>query len=100
VCSFGIPFLILSVRMQLMRAISTNPKDKTEVSLIFANITQADILLRKELDEFAKNPRFKVFYVLQTVRSECAHVALLWADCMLLFIHCSPRKDGLVALGS
>ncbi|XP_040999522.1 NADH--cytochrome b5 reductase 1-like, partial [Juglans microcarpa x Juglans regia] len=51
---------------QLIRAILENRKDKTNVHLIYANVTLDDILLKEELDAFARNfpNRFKVFYVL------------------------------------
>ena len=51
---------------QLIRAICEDEKDQTEVSLLYANNTEEDILLREELDAFAaKNPKkFKVQYVL------------------------------------
>ncbi|KXJ97480.1 NADH-cytochrome b5 reductase 1 [Microdochium bolleyi] len=39
--------------------------DKTEVDLIFANVTEQDILLKEDLDELAKSdPGFRVHYVL------------------------------------
>eukprot|EP01111_Echinosteliopsis_oligospora_P000901 TRINITY_DN1112_c0_g1_i1.p1 TRINITY_DN1112_c0_g1~~TRINITY_DN1112_c0_g1_i1.p1 ORF type:complete len:262 (+),score=105.12 TRINITY_DN1112_c0_g1_i1:84-869(+) len=51
--------------LQVVRAILKNPEDKTEVRLIFANVNEEDILLKKELDELAaKHPHFKVLYVL------------------------------------
>ncbi|XP_030966849.1 NADH--cytochrome b5 reductase 1-like isoform X1 [Quercus lobata] len=51
---------------QLTRAILENPKDKTNVHLIYANVTLEDILLKEELDAFAKKfpNQFKVYYVL------------------------------------
>ncbi|KAH9704816.1 NADH-cytochrome b5 reductase [Citrus sinensis] len=51
---------------KLTRAILENPKDKTNVHLIYANVTVGDILLKDELDSFATNfpNRFKVYYVL------------------------------------
>ncbi|XP_034705011.1 NADH--cytochrome b5 reductase 1-like [Vitis riparia] len=51
---------------QLTRAILENPKDKTNVHLIYGNISYDDILLKDELDGFARKfpNRFKVFYVL------------------------------------
>ncbi|KAJ4720503.1 NADH-cytochrome b5 reductase [Melia azedarach] len=51
---------------QLIRAILENPKDKTNVHLIYANVTLEDILLKEELDGFATNfpDRFKLYYVL------------------------------------
>ncbi|XP_058107592.1 NADH--cytochrome b5 reductase 1-like [Magnolia sinica] len=51
---------------QVARAILENPKDKTKVHLIYANVTFEDILLKEELDGLANNypDRFKVYYVL------------------------------------
>lgn len=51
---------------QVARAILENPKDKTNVHLIYANVTYEDILLKEELDSLAsKYPdRFKIYYVL------------------------------------
>ncbi|KAF3957320.1 hypothetical protein CMV_017659 [Castanea mollissima] len=51
---------------QLTRAILENPKDKTNVHLIYANVTLEDILLKEELDAFARKfpNQFKVYYVL------------------------------------
>ncbi|RPB04476.1 ferredoxin reductase-like protein [Choiromyces venosus 120613-1] len=51
---------------QLMRAIFSNPEDRTKVTLVFGNLTEEDILLRRELVELENTypQRFKVFYVL------------------------------------
>ncbi|KAG5517252.1 hypothetical protein RHGRI_037868 [Rhododendron griersonianum] len=51
---------------QVTRAILENPKDKTNVRLIYANVTYEDILLKEELDNLASNfpSRFTVYYVL------------------------------------
>ncbi|CAG8101439.1 unnamed protein product [Penicillium nalgiovense] len=51
---------------QLIRAICDDKADTTKISLLYANNTEQDILLRKELDDFAsENPhRFSVQYVL------------------------------------
>ena len=52
---------------QIIRAICEDPKDNTTISLIYANQTEADILLREELDAFAaKNKQFQVYYLLGT----------------------------------
>lgn len=52
--------------LQVIRAIFKDNVDTTQVSLVYANVTEEDILLRKELDELAaQHPRnFKVFYTL------------------------------------
>lgn len=51
---------------QLIRAICEDPNDTTQVSLLYANNTEDDILLRKELDAFAQQfpNKFQVQYVL------------------------------------
>lgn len=51
---------------QLIRAICEHDMDTTEISLIYANRTEEDILLRNELESFArKYPRnFKLWYML------------------------------------
>ncbi|KAL6829623.1 hypothetical protein J3E69DRAFT_354960 [Trichoderma sp. SZMC 28015] len=57
---------------QIIRAICESDRDTTEVSLIYANRTEQDILLREELDTFARRyPKiFKVYYVLESHSSE------------------------------
>ncbi|KAI9047673.1 hypothetical protein LZ554_008384 [Drepanopeziza brunnea f. sp. 'monogermtubi'] len=51
---------------QVARAIFNNPDDKTKVTLVFANVTEEDILLKKELAELENTypQRFRAFYVL------------------------------------
>ncbi|XP_027176753.1 NADH--cytochrome b5 reductase 1 [Coffea eugenioides] len=51
---------------QVARAILENPNDKTNVHLIYANVTYEDILLKEELESLTANyaGRFKVYYVL------------------------------------
>lgn len=51
---------------QLMRQIFKNPEDKTKVTLVFGNVTEDDILLRKEFQELENTypQRFRAFYVL------------------------------------
>lgn len=49
--------------LQVIRQIFADPGDTTKVSLLFANQTPEDILLKQELDELAaKDPNFKVTY--------------------------------------
>ncbi|XP_047372099.1 NADH-cytochrome b5 reductase 2 isoform X1 [Sciurus carolinensis] len=52
--------------LQLIRHITKNPSDKTRMSLIFANQTEEDILMRKELEEIARThlDQFKLWYTL------------------------------------
>ena len=57
---------------QLIRSICEDARDTTEVSLLYANRTEADILLRKELDRFASvySGNFRVWYVLDDAPAE------------------------------
>ncbi|XP_074281048.1 NADH-cytochrome b5 reductase-like protein [Silene latifolia] len=49
--------------LQVAEAILKNPDDKTQVSLIYANVSPDDILLKQKLDILAtSHPNFKVFY--------------------------------------
>ncbi|RYN53434.1 hypothetical protein AA0114_g4348 [Alternaria tenuissima] len=50
---------------QLIRRICEDPRDNTKTTLLYANKTEGDILLKDELDKFAeKHDQFKVHYVL------------------------------------
>jgi cytochrome-b5 reductase len=52
----------------IIKAICTNDKDNTKVTLLYGNKTENDILLRKELDEYAKKcpHKFRLWYVLNS----------------------------------
>jgi len=52
--------------LQIIRAALKNPLDLTSITLIYANVTAEDILLKAELDELeAKHPkRFRAYHVL------------------------------------
>lgn len=54
---------------QVARAILENPKDKTKVHLIYANVTYEDILLKEELNALTTNypDQFTIYYVLNQV---------------------------------
>lgn len=50
---------------QIINAIARDPTDTTQVNLIYANVNEEDILLRKEIDALvASNPNINVHYVL------------------------------------
>jgi cytochrome-b5 reductase len=57
---------------QLVRAIFSNPEDKTKVTLVFGNVTEEDILLKKEFDELENTypQRFQVTYMLDKPSKE------------------------------
>ena len=49
--------------LQVAMEVLSNPEDSTEISLIFANQTEKDIILREELDTMAaKHKNFKVSF--------------------------------------
>ncbi|KAF7806367.1 NADH-cytochrome b5 reductase-like protein [Senna tora] len=49
--------------LQIIEAILKNPDDKTKISLIYANVSSDDILLKKKLDSLeAGHPNLKIFY--------------------------------------
>ncbi|OLL22688.1 NADH-cytochrome b5 reductase 2 [Neolecta irregularis DAH-3] len=50
---------------QVIRHVLSNPNDKTKISLVYGNISEKDILLKRELEELElKHPNFSVFYIL------------------------------------
>ncbi|GAA6013651.1 hypothetical protein JCM10207_004803 [Rhodosporidiobolus poonsookiae] len=51
---------------QVLQAIDANPNDKTKATLIFANVTEEDILLRKEFEDLQrrKPDQFRAVFVL------------------------------------
>lgn len=53
---------------QLIRAICEDDRDTTEISLVYANRSEGDILLREELERFARQypKNFKLWYMLDT----------------------------------
>lgn len=53
--------------LQIIRRVCNDPNDKTKISLIFANVTEDDILLKDELDKIAQDApaNFQVHYVLE-----------------------------------
>ncbi|EAW08280.1 cytochrome b5 reductase family protein [Aspergillus clavatus NRRL 1] len=57
---------------QLARQIFKNPEDQTKVTLVFGNVSEEDILLKKELQELENTHprRFKAFYVLDNPPKE------------------------------
>jgi cytochrome-b5 reductase len=50
---------------QIIRAICEDKTDNTKISLVYANRSEADIMLRKRLDSFAEasNGQFEVYYI-------------------------------------
>ena len=57
---------------QLARHIFKNPEDRTKVTLVFGNVNEDDILLKKELQDLENTypQRFRAFYVLDNPPKE------------------------------
>jgi len=53
---------------QLARGIFKNPDDKTKVTLVFGNLTEEDVLLKREWEDLENEfpNRFRAFYTLDT----------------------------------
>ncbi|KAI3891181.1 hypothetical protein MKW98_007486 [Papaver atlanticum] len=52
--------------LQVIEAILKNPDDKTQISLLYANISPDDILLKQKLDILsASNPNLKIYYTVE-----------------------------------
>ncbi|KAH7079603.1 hypothetical protein FB567DRAFT_595595 [Paraphoma chrysanthemicola] len=104
---------------QLIRAICEDERDTTEVSLIFANRTEEDILLREDLETFARRypKNFKLWFMLDNAPKDWAYgKGFVTADVMkeklpspgpdTKFMLCGPpgmvnaAKKALVSLGA
>lgn len=60
----------LTPMLQVIEEILSNPADKTEVKLIFANTSSKDILLKEKLDALAaKDKRLQVTYLIDKPES-------------------------------
>ncbi|XP_078444502.1 nitrate reductase [NADH] 1-like [Wolffia australiana] len=57
---------------QVMQAVLRDPEDRTELHLVYANRTEDDILLREELDSWARDrsEQVKVWYVVGEPKDE------------------------------
>ncbi|KAL8149713.1 NADH-cytochrome b5 reductase-like protein [Apium graveolens] len=57
--------------LQIIEAILKNPDDNTKISLIYANVSPDDILLKKKLDVLEdSHPNLKIFYTVDNPSSE------------------------------
>lgn len=65
---------------QIIRSICEDPLDNTQVTLMYANRSEADIMLREKLDHFAKtaSKQFKLVYVVDEAptgwKGEVGHI--------------------------
>ncbi|XP_030632383.1 NADH-cytochrome b5 reductase 1 [Chanos chanos] len=85
--------------LQLIRDIMKNPSDKTTCSLLFANQTEKDILLRDELEEVkARHPdRFKLWYTVDKAPADWEYSeGFINAD--MIQEHLPPPSDDCLIL--
>ncbi|KAI8872929.1 hypothetical protein GQ42DRAFT_160923 [Ramicandelaber brevisporus] len=86
--------------LQIVRHILKDPLDKTELSLIFANVAEEDILLRSEINKLYKNhkDRFRAYYVLNNAPKDWkGGVGFVTRD--MIEKHCpAPASDAKMLL--
>lgn len=86
--------------LQLIRYITDNPKDNTKISLIFANQTEKDILLRAELEQLAADhpDQFKLWYTVDTTSEGWTYSTGFISEEMIQKHLFGPSKDTLVLM--
>lgn len=83
---------------QVAQAILKDPEDETEMYVVYANRTEDDILLREELDAWAKKyERFKVWYVVENGREGWEYSVGFITD-TIMREHLPDGSDGSLAL--
>lgn len=86
--------------LQLIRCITADPTDNTKCSLIFANQTEKDILLREELEEVKKNhpDKVKLWFTLDKPPQNWSYSSGFVTYDMIKDHLPAPSKDVLVVL--
>nr|XP_046250891.1 NADH-cytochrome b5 reductase 2-like [Scatophagus argus] len=86
--------------LQLIRRITADPSDNTKCSLIFANQTEKDILLREELEEVKKNypDRFKLWFTLDKPPQDWSYGSGFVTHDMIKDHLPAPSTDVLIVL--
>lgn len=90
----------ISPMLQLVRQICSDPTDNTEIKLLFANQTEDDILLRKELDECASQhpSQFKVWYTVDRATEGWKYSTGFISEEMIRDHLFPPSPDGIVLM--
>lgn len=86
----------ISPMYQIIKAIASDPNDKTKVSLVYGNQNEEDILLKAELDVIvdSRPDQFKVFYLLDNPPKEWnGGVGYVTQDIMQKYLP-NPKDDG------
>lgn len=89
----------LTPMLQVAKEICRNPLDKTEVVLLFANVTEQDIILREELDALQYlYPQFKVVHVLSNPSETWTGLKGFVSKEMIEDFMPAPSDDNLVCV--
>jgi len=84
---------------QVAQAVLKDPEDETEMFVVYANRTEDDILLREELDDWArKYERFKIWYVVQEPIKEGWQYSVGFITESILREHIPEGSDDTLAL--
>jgi len=84
---------------QVINEILKNPNDKTEISFVYANLSEKDILLKDQLDQLALNhrDRFKIHYTIdKAVTKTWKHDVGFVSQDMLKKYLPPPSDDSLI----
>lgn len=86
--------------LQLIRNITQNAEDETKLSLLFANKSEEDIMLRNELEEVAKDHanRFKLWYTVDNAPEGWKYSTGFVNDEMISSHLYEPAPDTLVLM--
>jgi len=87
---------------QLARGIFKNPDDKTKVTLVFGNVTEADILLKEEWEKLENEypNRMRAFYLLDQPPKEwsqyvfCSVLCSQWNQALMMTQGLRPHHQG------
>jgi nitrate reductase (NAD(P)H) len=84
---------------QVVQAILKDPEDLTEMHVMYANRSEDDILLREEMNEWAKkHERFKIWYVVQESKREGWEYSVGFINESILKQHVPPASQDTLAL--
>jgi len=83
--------------LQVLNKIASDPKDRTEVVLLFFNLTPEDILLKEKLDALAsKNKRIKILFSVDNPKGEWKGPVGLVNDALVKETMPPPSNDNLI----
>ncbi|XP_052110213.1 NADH-cytochrome b5 reductase-like protein [Arachis duranensis] len=83
--------------LQVIEAILKNPDDKTKISLLYANVSPDDILLKQKLDVLAAtHPNLKIFYTVDNPTKNWRGGSGLISEDMVVKGLPAPADDTLI----